>query len=78
MFSVQAQPVFESPLSREIAAREAFAVRRFWALFAVIFQRRRRTQRPAVPGYEGLGWCDSAERQILDGIAVSQAKRALT
>jgi hypothetical protein len=53
--------------SQGSASKQSWAFRRFKSVFAAVFKRRVR-QAEVVPGFEGYGWCDSCEREILDDV----------
>ena len=66
MDSLPAQPA--NPLPSEGAASEqALALRGLKLIFAAVFKRPAKRV-DVVPGFEGYGWCDSCERQILDDL----------
>jgi hypothetical protein len=65
MHTVEARLGGQRLLSCEPLIRWTVALGRLGAIFANIFGGDSR-QDDVVPGYEGYGWCDSSERQILD------------
>jgi hypothetical protein len=67
MHSVEAQPASQC-FTGEPLIRPTPALRRLGAILARIF-RRVSPQDHVVPDYEGYGWCDSSERQILNDAA---------
>jgi hypothetical protein len=68
MHSVEAQPAGQCLLTGEPLIRQTPTLRRLGAIFARIFGRVS-PQDHVVPRYEGYGWCDSSEREILNDAA---------
>jgi hypothetical protein len=68
MYSIEAQPAAQCLLTGEPLIRQTSPLRRLGAIFASVLGWVS-PQDHVVPGYEGYGWCDSSERQILDDTA---------
>ena len=65
----QAQPTALFLPAQAVVITPSTTYRRLKTFVGVMMSRRLQASSNAVRHYEGLGWCDTTEQQVINGIA---------